>query len=290
MKTIQLYNIEIIISLFLESKNNPKMNLDYLNEIFKMASRYSLKKLNVTTMTATVDFDMTTGEIDLPNVFNLLPTYSIEKKGKDLPHCDPGTIISLRYKGKYHGTVHGKCFKNSVSGDISVSDKNISIKISSKRIHMCGVTKIKQAQETADVILKATNDIQNGLDFIHRQDEKIVNEVAQWIIENSKSPKLWMHVYEDANGSSIVDSSGEIVSEINSMCRCPIIPESYDKVRNAIASFFLGFMGSGYEDNRKNYSHYRFLIEQMLRKDFNIIKDKKDNIPLKSHPPKKNYG
>lgn len=87
--------------------------------------------------------------LDIDKIFFLLPITPIDesriikRNGKIiLPLCKPGSIISVRYRGYTRGFVKSsvpKWFLHVVIVDISLKEKNISVKISNDNLHFCGI-------------------------------------------------------------------------------------------------------------------------------------------------------
>ncbi len=139
--------------------------------------------LNITTMTLLFNID---GVVNLDTAFLLLPLTDVKqeninetKKKKQrakTPFVDvPGSIISLRYKGLVRGYQKKKAksaqdskpkyFKNSVTLDLSLKDKNVNIKLCASTIHMCGAKNTNQGEEGSQYLI----------DYIHEISELINN-------------------------------------------------------------------------------------------------------------------
>lgn len=138
-----------------------------------------LKALKVTTMTLIFQLDC---KIDLNKIFFLIPItkipYELVSKARiryKIPHYEkPGSILSMRYRGMTRGILRstsGKHFKNSITLDLSLKDKNVNIKLcnsktrqSGSKMQMCGAKSLDQGMEGAKEVLKKIDHIQNILD------------------------------------------------------------------------------------------------------------------------------
>lgn len=107
----------------------------------------------------------------LPYFTDKLPKYPI-----------PGHILTMDYGGNYRGVVRPKksFFKNSVSLDISCIDRNANVKLSPKKIHLCGLTSESMADEVAKYIIEYVKDIQSNLDYaLKNKDAK--DKTIMWL-------------------------------------------------------------------------------------------------------------
>lgn len=152
-----------------------------------------LRDVPVTTM---VLIGVFTPEIDIDVLFPLLPMAKfnrIVKKSRKvtLPLLKKGSILSARYKGVVLGEVKissPRFFKNSITTDISVSQKNVNVKISKSKLHMCGIKNLEMARETGEVVLEHIREANNFLklitpleleiakQYIEREDEQLLEQ------------------------------------------------------------------------------------------------------------------
>jgi hypothetical protein len=128
------------------------------------------------------------GAINLDWAFSLLPITRIKlpeqkrvKQNIKLPHVDiPGAILSLRHKGHTRGIIRStnkKCFKNSVTIDISVKSKNLNIKLSAFKFHVCGANSVDQALEGINYIINYLHDIQDEIDYINQNYDMALSTI-----------------------------------------------------------------------------------------------------------------
>jgi hypothetical protein len=155
------------------------------------------KDLKITTMTLIAKFE---GKININPVFCLLPITKIELPPKKrnikklkIPHCKtPGSILSLRYRGctrDIFRTTLKRHFRNSITMDISTSQKNISLKISETTIHMTGPTSLEQGEEAIYHLFRHIREIQENLDYMNeRRDE--IPLIVEWLIEATRGVKV----------------------------------------------------------------------------------------------------
>jgi hypothetical protein len=145
-----------------------------------------LKSLKVTTMTLIFQLDC---KIDLNKIFFLIPItkipYELVSKARiryKIPHYDKaGSILSMRYRGMTRGILRstsGKHFKNSITLDLSLKDKNVNIKLcnsktrqTGSKMQMCGAKSLDQGMEGANEVLKKIASIQDVLNRIESNPE-----------------------------------------------------------------------------------------------------------------------
>lgn len=136
-----------------------------------------IKDRPITTMVVICGIDSL---IDIPKIFLMLPITYVEipeskKKTKtvQLPHLDtPGSILSMRYRGITRGAItktstkSTKHFKNSITIDMSITDKNVNLRLSTSTIHICGIKNDTQIQETVKLIFEHLNILNTELLYI----------------------------------------------------------------------------------------------------------------------------
>lgn len=134
----------------------------------------SFDELKVTTMTLIASLE---GNVNKNLAFNLLPITLITQgdefvrratKSK-LPMCGiPGAIISLSYGNLTRGIVRKstKAFKNGISVDICIGDKNINLKVSKNTIQMCGAKSTAHSHKAINYIIDYLTTIQDHLNEI----------------------------------------------------------------------------------------------------------------------------
>jgi hypothetical protein len=145
-----------------------------------------LKSLKVTTMTLIFQLDC---KIDLNKIFFLIPItkipYELVSKARiryKIPHYDkPGSILSMRYRGMTRGILRstsGKHFKNSITLDLSLKEKNVNIKLCNSKtrelgskMQMCGAKSLEQGMEGANEVLRKISHIQSILERVDSNPE-----------------------------------------------------------------------------------------------------------------------
>lgn len=137
-----------------------------------------------------------TGGVNNEAAFHLLPitriaiTQTRESSKCKLPHCEiPGSILSMRYRGNTRGVIRNKSdpFKNAVTIDISTSKKNISLKLSSFSIQMCGASSRDDGIEAATHVINHLKHIQYILNKIQTDIPKTLQTI-EWIKNNTRGP------------------------------------------------------------------------------------------------------
>lgn len=157
----------------------------------------AFENLKVTTMTLVIPL---IGSINLDAAFNLLritrihlPQPKRQSQKYKIPHCtDPGAILSLRYKGDTRGIIRSTSsshFKNSITIDIATKDKNVSIKLSSTKIQMCGASSVQQGIEGSNYIINQLLEIQDILDYI-QSNQALARSTVDWIKENTRGAQI----------------------------------------------------------------------------------------------------
>lgn len=142
----------------------------------------------VTTMTLVIPL---VGTVNLDAAFGLLPITRLnlpqpkrQPQKYKIPHCgNPGAIFSLRYKGFTRGIIRSnstKPFKNSITIDIATEKKNVSIKLSSTKIQMCGASSVEQGAEGANHIIQALLAIQDELEYIQKNRD-LAQTTLEWL-------------------------------------------------------------------------------------------------------------
>src|SRR5688572_17495731 len=133
--------------------------------------RINLKDINPTTITNILEYE---GELNLDVAFHIIYVSKIDNeplrtsKKMKLPHqSNPGTIMSMRYKNMTRGIFRtlksNDQFKNSITIDISLTDKNVSLKLSKNTIHMSGVKKFENSDEAGKLLFEKLRECQSLL-------------------------------------------------------------------------------------------------------------------------------
>lgn len=167
------------------------------------------ENLKVTTKTMIITLSQ---PINTNLAFQLLPITKIDIEHKrqsskcKLPHCKiPGSIISMGYKGVIRGVIKSKKppFKNSVTIDMSITEKNINMKLSTKSIQICGARSRESGIEASTYLINYIVNIQDMINKI-RQNREHVDKIVEWIKEHTKGELVerasWETIYsKDVN-------------------------------------------------------------------------------------------
>ena len=144
------------------------------------------ENLPTTTLTSVTLLD---GEIDIDHLYYLLPVtfLYLDKNCYDkIPTCNiKGAILSIRYKGMNRGFPKDTCFKNSVMIDLSMGNKNVSIKLSQKKIQLCGASSEKMSREASQIMVAYIKRIQELLNLLQKNKAE-TKRTIQWLTENTK--------------------------------------------------------------------------------------------------------
>ena len=151
------------------------------------------EELNITTMTLCMSL---TNGVNTELAFHFLPITRIaiqqtrESSKCKLPHCKiPGAILSMRHRGKVRGVIRSKTdpFKNAVTIDVSTMKKNISLKLSSFSIQMCGASSRDDGIEAATHVINHLKRIQYVLNKIQENIPGALDAI-EWVKENTRGP------------------------------------------------------------------------------------------------------
>lgn len=168
-----------------------------------------LSSLKVTTMTLIFHLDC---KINLNKIYFLIPItkipYEITSKARiryKIPHYDkPGSILSMRYRGMTRGILRSNSsthFKNSITLDLSLKEKNVNIKLcnsktrtSGSKMQMCGAKSLDQGMEGANEILRKIEKIQVILNRVESNPDlkqRCIDHIHQSVVETSEP--LWKY-------------------------------------------------------------------------------------------------
>jgi len=165
--------------------------------------RPRFEDLKTTTMTLVC---LLSGEVNITSAFNLLNITRIEftpvlsgRKIK-LPHSTPGDILSLRFRDDkkilhtrgYIRSAVKKMFRHAVTIDISVKEKNLSVKLTKGKMQMSGATSLKQGEEAATYIVDQLKEIQYCLDW-YKANPKVAKKLVNWLKEKSRGDATLRH-------------------------------------------------------------------------------------------------
>jgi hypothetical protein len=158
-------------------------------------SNLNFDHLDITTVTAMVNL---TGVIKIIPAFFLTEIHRVEvppevtskKKFKLPPMKEPGKVLSLTTcfsndKQFTRGINKSKTFKNTITMDVSVTGKNVNLKIYESQIHMCGVKSRKMAEEAGNIVIDKLNKTQLLLEYIKDRPDEMIDTI-QWVKENTR--------------------------------------------------------------------------------------------------------
>ena len=178
-------------------------------------SNLNFEAIKITTMTVIIEL---TDEVNIENAFPLLelvrldlPVQIRQTKKFKIPYCGvPGAILSAKFKNWTRGIVKNKSnkfFRNSITLDICTSRKNISIKLSKKKIQMCGADSPELVVETVEHILTHLKRIQGDIDYMKENLEAKENTI-NWIKENTRGD---LHIIDIDNQEIVLLNEGETI-------------------------------------------------------------------------------
>lgn len=223
-------------------------------------------KLKVTTMTLIMGLSQHTIK---EAVFHTLPIVKINTEGIrptskcKLPHCKiPGSIISMRYGNMVRGIIKKNPFKNAITIDISTKVKNISVKLSSNSIQMCGASSEQDGLEAATYIVEYITNIQKILDLM-QADPEHAQACCQYVANVTKGEELEREVIR----SKPLDNNTEMLiydMVIDHAVICPPtdIPVQYNREIVAFLSqFWLEFL---YHSDMMNKLKYLLTLREVI--------------------------
>ncbi|QIN54589.1 putative transmembrane protein [Cedratvirus kamchatka] len=147
-----------------------------------------LEEIPVTTMVVIVSFEPL---INIDLLFPLLTMSSFKtilknSKKVALPLLKSGSLISARYKGVVLGNVqfvHPRFFKNSITVDISTTQKNVNVKVSKGKLHMCGIKNMSMVHEATNLIFAHVLEAEK---LLFKMEEKHLDAALAYIEDNNE--------------------------------------------------------------------------------------------------------
>lgn len=192
------------------------------------------EKLSVTTMTLVMTLS---NGVNTEAAFQLLPITRIaihqtrESSKCKLPHCEiPGSILSMRYRGNVRGVIRSKSdpFKNAVTIDISTSRKNISLKLSSFSIQMCGASSREDGIEAANHVISHLCNIQSVLNKIQDNPDG-TREAIDWVKIITRGEIIEKPLWEEKQFINVALRIYRPLSDHSIIKPMITIPENLDK-------------------------------------------------------------
>lgn len=190
--------------------------------------------LSITTMTLVMSLS---NGVNTEAAFQLLPITRIaiqqtrESSKCKLPHCEiPGSILSMRYRGNVRGVIRSKSdpFKNAVTIDISTSRKNISLKLSSFSIQMCGASSRADGVEAANHVIYHLRNIQYVLNKIQDNPDG-AREAIEWVKTITRGEIIEKPLWEEIQFINVTLRIYRPLSDHAIINPITTIPENLDK-------------------------------------------------------------
>lgn len=191
----------------------------------------------------------------------------------------PGTIISMRFSGMKRGLKkkkEKKDFKNSVTIDMAILEKNISLKLSKKKIHLCGASNFNQTIEAVELLLDNIRQANILLKKLHN-DVEMTKKVFEWVSDKLKGEQKIkdVHVYIENYVKVSKIFNDRYISDIIKNDEIPInIPEDLDK--DLVDLFFriswdFTTYSDYYERLRKLFKYKDIVVAEPLEIETNDI-------------------
>lgn len=157
--------------------------------------------LKITLMVAIVKLR---GNINIYSVYPLLHitrtklSDKIMNKAKiKIPHLGFGNaILSARFNKTCRGIQKTGWFANAITLDVATTTKNISVKLSSDSLHVCGANSDVMVLEAIEIILNNIKNVEENLQYLTNQPEKM-NDTIMWVLNFCQGPDIY--VYNDTN-------------------------------------------------------------------------------------------
>ena len=137
-------------------------------------------------------------EVDRSLAFWILPSIKSEdectreakKRARFRKMGEPGAILSLRYRNMHRGLLKDnkqrkKDMENNVEIDMSVSTKNVNLRLGRNTIHMTGVNTPEMAREVVELLGKHLQEASDHFEFLNTHPE-----VAQEFLNKTCGPPL----------------------------------------------------------------------------------------------------
>lgn len=196
----------------------------------------AFEDLKVTTITMVVTL---MGDVNITAAFLLMPITKIEVKQLresskcQLPHCKiPGSILSMRHRNMTRGIIRNKkqSFKNAVTIDLSTKRKNISVKLSTNSMQICGASSRQDGIEAAKHIIDHLHKIQNVHHKMHNEPEKC-QEAIDWILQQTKGESIIKEQFEYCRSGKVELKISKQIPEnnVNLAVDLDKLPEDIDR-------------------------------------------------------------
>lgn len=234
------------------------------------------ESLKTTTITSVVKIN---GDVDPAVAFQLIPITRVEIKQKrnatkcKLPHLKDqvGAVLSARYRKHTRGVVKNKKnpFKNSVTIDMCLKDKNVGLKLSKNTIHICGCKKKEHSEETTNLIFGHLKSIQAMLDGLHKTETSLCQtmDFVKQFTKGNNTQRVSSRTILGRNATvEVFTRTPE--QEINKDIPCSI-PEGMDK---DVVLFLLSFRDEFlYHSDYCTKLHYISKIRHVYKEDLGMV-------------------
>jgi len=225
---------------------------------------HNLDNLNNTTITTLCKLSFNMAFKDL---FLLLPITNLNIPdntitSKKLPLCKPGSILVLNFDKKTRGVVLQKkkkknsneiiSFKNSLSIYMSLTDKNINLKLSNTEIHSCGSKNESHQKEVIERLINHIFYIQYLLNKIQHMKET-TNKTLKWVREFVKGKKVFDEELQ----------TNRYTVNSNSLKPIDIKNIKYSEIDEEIAKYFLQFRSNSLNYCDKFYIKLDYVVNMV---------------------------
>lgn len=188
------------------------------------------EELRATTMTLVAFLN---GKVNVGAAYHLLPITYVPAlarrtaKKVEFPLCKAGSILSIRAGNTIRGSLaenDKKSFPHSITMDVSISHKNLSLKLSESTIHFCGATCLEDGVEATEYVIQHLYALQRLVEKMY-PNEEVFRETIQWVkdislgapvtkvvtVERTVEPGNEVQVAVECSTDHTIYYSGELV-------------------------------------------------------------------------------
>lgn len=168
-------------------------------EILKGYASYS--EIQIMTMVMVIHFDGLLTHENQRQIFHSIPVTRTgivppAKAAKKLKLPYPGhpkLIMTAKLDNKIRGVIRsypkGK-WKNSVMIDISVTGKNVNIRLSKDNIHICGCKSVEMGIEAGKILIEILNETTENMKLLH-ENRALAKRIAEGILKKGRSKIIY---------------------------------------------------------------------------------------------------
>jgi len=165
------------------------------------------------------------------------------KKGKTVRTIIPyfgvdNIFISIKYKNEFRGIrKSGKPFPTAIGGDLQKDLKNMYIKISPKKLHLCGALTFEMGINAFNAILSHIEMSNNNYKHFILLDKKIQENTINWLLSVLKMDNGGIHMFDSEHFKNNLTNIPDDVDERSAIFFSVFTYDfpTYDKYLNRIS-------------------------------------------------------